>query len=108
MHCKCDQLCYGTHVAPREPTAGKLLSLFQHPEFVRRSQARARRELTVRVAPVERLSASRLRCRRCSLEYKVVPRLPGVDAPLEPCPRCEPPTEPDALDAFLSRLMNEG
>lgn len=92
----------------RSASASNVLSLFQHPEFVRRSQARAQRELTVRVVPVERLSPSRLRCRRCGHEYQVVPRLPGADTPLEPCPQCEPPQEPDALDAFLRRLLNGG
>jgi len=110
MHCNCDQLCYVTGaVSPsRRPSSNNVLSLFQHPEFVRRSQARAQRELTVRVVPVERISPGRLRCRRCAHEYEVMPRLPGANAPVEPCPHCDPPREPDALDAFLSRLLNGG
>jgi hypothetical protein len=88
--------------------SGKLLSLFAHPEFVRRSQARAERELLGRVLPVERVSASRLRCRRCSLEYEVIPRLPnGEHRPLDPCPQCEPEKDLDALEAFLRRLTLE-
>jgi hypothetical protein len=88
--------------------SGKLLSLFDHPEFVRRSQARAERELAARVLPAERISASRLRCRRCSLEYEVIPRLPtGDHAPQAPCPRCEPPADLDALESFLARLIRE-
>lgn len=85
--------------------SGKLRSLFEHPEFVRRSQQRAERELAERVLPAERVSSSRLRCRRCSLEYDVMPRLPSAELePLEPCPRCEPPGDLDALEAFLRRL----
>ena len=88
--------------------SGKLLSLFDHPEFVRRTQERAQRELAQKVLPSERLSPSRLRCRRCSLEYEVVPRLPtGEHMPLEPCPHCEPPADLDALESFLSRLMQD-
>jgi hypothetical protein len=88
--------------------SGKLLSLFAHPEFARRSQARAERELVERILPVERVSPSRLRCRRCSFEYEVIPRLPnGEHRPLEPCPRCEPDKDLDALEAFLSRLTRE-
>lgn len=86
--------------------SGKLLSLFDHPQFVRRVQERAQRDLAQRVLPAERIAPSRLRCRRCSLEYEVVPRLAtgahydGV----EPCPRCEPPADIDALESFLRRL----
>lgn len=92
--------------------SGKLLSLFDHPEFVRRSQERAERELRVRVLPTERISASRRRCRRCSLEYEVIPRLPTGDRASPslldaPCPRCEPPADLDALESFLARLMRE-
>jgi hypothetical protein len=88
--------------------SGKLLSLFSHPEFVRRSQVRAERELAARVLPAERVSPSRLRCRRCSLEYEVVPRLPNAEPwPLESCPQCEPDRDLDALEAFLSRLVLE-
>ena len=88
--------------------SGKLLSLFSHPEFVRRTQERERRELAARVLPAERVSPSRLRCRSCALEYEVVPHLPtGEGLPREPCPRCEPPRDLDALEAFLSRLLRE-
>ena len=85
--------------------SGKLRSLFEHPEFVRRSQERAERELAQRVFPAERVSSGRLRCRRCALEYEVVPRLPSAELePLEPCPRSEPPGDLAALEAFLRRL----
>jgi hypothetical protein len=85
--------------------SGKLLSLFDHPEFQRRSLERAERELAEMVLPVLRVSPSRLRCRRCALEYEVVPRLPSSEVQeLEPCPHCEPPRDLDALEAFLSRL----
>ena len=87
---------------------GKLLSLFNHPEFVRRTQEREQRELLARVLPAERVSASRLRCRRCRLEYEIVPRLPtGESHPLESCPQCEPPKDLDALESFLSRLLQD-
>ena len=85
----------------------KLVSLFEHPEFARRSLQRAERELSQLVLPAERVSPSRLRCLRCSLEYEVLPRLPSVSAPLEPCPRCEPARDLDALEAFLRRLFSE-
>jgi hypothetical protein len=86
----------------------KLVSLFEHPAFARRAQARAQRELAERVLPVERLSASRMRCRRCSLEYSVMPRLPGAELQtLEACPRCEPARDLDALEVFLSRLFSD-
>lgn len=88
--------------------SGKLLSLFDHPEFVRRADERAQRELLQRIWPSERVSPSRLRCRRCSLEYDVMPRLPTADRALdEPCPRCEPPSDLDALSSFLARLVPE-
>ena len=87
--------------------SAKLLSLFDHPEFLRRAQEKAQRELARRVLPAERIRPSRLRCRRCSLEYQVLPRLPPGDhhEVTEPCPRCEPPSDIDALESFLSRLM---
>jgi hypothetical protein len=87
--------------------SGKLLSLFDHPEFVRRVQGRAQRELAQRVLPAERVAPGRLRCRRCALEYEVVPRLPMAQRHevSEPCPRCEPPGDLDALESFLSRLL---
>lgn len=89
--------------------SGKLLSLFNHPEFLRRTQEQARRDLAQRVLPAERVSPSVLRCRRCSLEYEVLPRLPSgeLHGVLEPCPRCEPPSDLDALESFLARLMRE-
>jgi hypothetical protein len=87
--------------------SGKLLSLFDHPEFLRRVQGRAQRELAQRVLPAERVAPSRLRCRRCSLEYEVLPRLPtgGQQDVIEPCPSCEPRADIDALESFLSRLL---
>jgi hypothetical protein len=89
--------------------SGKLRSLFEHPEFVRRSQERAERELLEHVRPAVRISPSRLRCRRCAHEYEVVPRLPSAELePLEPCPRCEPARDLDALEAFLRRLSERG
>jgi hypothetical protein len=85
--------------------SGKVRSLFDHPEFVRRAQERAQVELAQRVLPAERLSPSRLRCRRCAHEYEVVPRLPSAELePLDPCPQCEPAGDLDALEAFLRRL----
>jgi hypothetical protein len=87
--------------------SGKLLSLFDHPTFVRRTQERAQRELSVLVLPgAERLSPSRLRCGRCSHEYEVVPRLPtaGRAHPPEPCPKCNGQPEHDAIEAFLAEL----
>jgi hypothetical protein len=89
--------------------SGKVLSLFDHPEFVRRIQDRAQRELAERVLPAERVAPSRLRCRRCSLEYEVLPRLPTGHPHdvIEPCPRCEPPADLDALESFLSRLLRD-
>ena len=88
--------------------SGKLLSLFDHPEFVRRSQARAERELAASVLPAERISASRLRCRRCNLEYEVIPRVPAAQLTHDaPCPHCEPARDLEALEAFLARLICE-
>jgi hypothetical protein len=85
---------------------GRLLSLFDHPEFVRRAQERAERELAQRVLPAEYIAPSRRRCRRCSLEFEVLPRLPtaGHHDVVETCPRCEPPADIDALESFLQRL----
>jgi hypothetical protein len=57
---------------------GKLVSLFDHPEFVRRSQARAQRELAAKLLP---------------------------DA--EPCPPSERPPEVDLLEAFLNQILSE-
>ena len=89
--------------------SGKLLSLFDHPEFLRRVQGRAERDLAQRVLPAERVAPSRLRCRRCSLEYEVLPRLPtsGRQDVIEPCPSCEPRADIDALESFLSRLLRQ-
>lgn len=56
---------------------GKLVSLFKHPEFVRRSQARAERELAEQVA-TER-----------------------------PCPLHDDPPEHDAIEAFLDQLLSQ-
>ena len=87
--------------------SGKVSSLFQHPEFSRRSLERAERELAERVLPPLRLSSSRRRCRTCSSEYEVVPRLPSAGpAPSEECPRCAGNSSVDALDAFLRRLFD--
>jgi hypothetical protein len=90
--------------------SGKLLSLFDHPTFVRRSQERAQRELAVLVLPAaERLSPSRLRCSRCAHEYEVIPRLPTAHRapPPEPCPKCQDCPEQDALEAFLAELIHD-
>jgi hypothetical protein len=86
--------------------SGKLLSLFDHPEFLRRAQKRAEQELAQRVLPAERIAPSRMRCRRCSLEFEVIPRIPtvGRHEVVETCPHCEPPADIDALEAFLRRL----
>lgn len=86
--------------------SGKLLSLFAHPEFVRRAQERAERELAQRVLPSERIAPSRMRCRRCALEFEVLPRIPttGQHEVAQPCPQCEPAADRDALEAFLQRL----
>jgi hypothetical protein len=89
--------------------SGKLLSLFNHPEYVRRSQARAERELTEQVAPVLSLGRGRFRCRRCSLDFDSPPPLClATDAQaLEPCPRCDNPPEFDAIEAFLEELLSQ-
>lgn len=90
--------------------SGKLLSLFDHPTFVRRTLERAQRELAVLVLPAaERLSPSRLRCGRCGHEYEVIPRLPTVGRapPPEPCPKCQGHPEHDAVEAFLAELIHD-
>lgn len=56
---------------------GKLVSLFQHPEFVRRAQARAERELA------EQIARDR------------------------PCPLRDDPPEHAALEAFLEQLLRQ-
>lgn len=89
--------------------SGKVISLFRHPEFARRAQARAEKELAEHVVPVVRLDHRRLRCRRCSLEFECVPRLhapPGPDH-LASCPHCEPDIDVDALEAFLNEVLGE-
>lgn len=90
--------------------SGKLVSLFQHPEFVRRAQARAERELVERVVPIIDLGRGRLRCRRCSLDFDAasVPLHPSAERAraTEPCPRCEP-LELDAIEAFLAEILEE-
>jgi len=89
--------------------SGKLVSLFSHPEFVRRRQARDERELAELVVPVISLGRGRFRCRRCSLDFDSPPPLClATDAQaLEPCPRCDNPPELDAIEAFLEDLLNE-
>jgi DNA-directed RNA polymerase subunit N (RpoN/RPB10) len=89
--------------------SGKLLSLFDHPEFVRRVQEREAKELGEALVPVVRLGLGRFRCRRCSLEYDAVPRLhdPGDALRLEPCPHCERSRELDEIEAFLSQVLEE-
>ena len=89
--------------------SGKVVSLYRHPEFARRAQERAEKELAARVVPVVRLDLRRLRCRRCLLEFECVPRLherPGPDH-LESCPHCEPEIDVDALEAFLNEVLGE-
>lgn len=89
--------------------SGKVVSLFSHPEFARRRQAEAERELTELVVPVISLGRGRFRCRRCSLDFDSPPPLClATDASvLEPCPRCDNPPEFDLIEAFLEDLMNE-
>jgi hypothetical protein len=88
---------------------GKLVSLFTHPEFVRRSQARYQRELAERVVPVLRLGPGSFRCQRCWLEFQTLPPPPaeGRCESLERCPQCDPILEVDVLDAFLEQLMKD-
>ena len=89
--------------------SGKLLSLFDHPEFVRRSQARAEKQLAEQVVPVVRLDQARLHCRRCERDFQAIPRLPALFGPdhLESCPDCEPMVDIDALEAFLNEVLRE-
>jgi len=88
--------------------SGKLLSLFTHPEFVRRSQARAERELAEQVVPVIDLGRGRYRCRRCSLDFDavVVPLAVSPKAPAL-CPTCDGEPDFDTLEAFLDELLTE-
>jgi hypothetical protein len=89
--------------------SGKLLSLFDHPEFVRRLQAREAKALGEAMVPVVRLGRGRFRCRRCLLEYDAVPRLHDLDDALrlEPCPHCDRSRELDEIEAFLSQVLEE-
>ena len=89
--------------------SGKLVSLFDHPEFVRRVQAREERRLGEQVVPVVRLGPGRLRCRHCSLEFETMPRLhaPAGPAFLDSCPHCEPEIDVDTLEAFLDEVLGE-
>ncbi len=89
--------------------SGKVVSLYRHPEFARRAQERAEKELAARVVPVVRLDHRRLRCRRCLLEFECVPRLHAAPGPahLESCPHCEPEIDVDALEAFLNEVLGE-
>jgi hypothetical protein len=90
--------------------SGKLVSLFDHPEFMRRAQARAERELVERVVPVIDLGRGRFRCRRCSLDFDadaVAPLNSTASArPLTSCPDCDPP-EFDAIEAFLAEILED-
>lgn len=89
--------------------SGKLVSLFDHPEFVRRVQEREERKLADRVVPVVRLGYGRLLCRRCSLEFETMPRVHAPTGPslLDCCPHCEPEIDVDALEAFLNEVLGE-
>jgi hypothetical protein len=86
--------------------SGKLLSLFRHPEFVRKFQARAERELLESILPVVHLGRGRFRCHRCLLDFdRPTPLRHANDA--QACPRCDEPPERDALEAFLARVLRE-
>lgn len=89
--------------------SGKLLSLFDHPEFVRRIQEREAKELAEAVIPVERLGRGRFRCRRCSLAYDDIPHLHDLEdlERLVPCPHCDRRRELDPLEVFLNDLFEE-
>ncbi len=89
--------------------SGKLLSLFAHPEFVRRSQARAERELLEQVVPVIDLGRGRYHCRRCARDFDDSPQLRAASsAPIPgPCPDCDAAPDFDTVEAFLDELMNE-
>jgi hypothetical protein len=88
--------------------SGKLVSLFAHPEFVRRTQARAERDLAERAVPVIDLGRGRFRCRRCSLDFDAdaIPLRPSRGPRLQPCPDCDPP-ELDAIEAFLAEVLGD-
>jgi len=87
--------------------SGKLLSLFTHPEFVRRSQARAERQLAERVMPVIDRGRGRYRCRRCSLDFDTVQQLHPTPSSAVPCPKCDSAAEFDTIEAFLGELLHE-
>lgn len=89
--------------------SGRLLSLFDHPEFVRRVQEREAKELGEALVPVVRLGRGRFRCRRCALEYDAVPHRHDPRDPerVEPCPHCERSRELDEVEAFLSQVFEE-
>lgn len=88
--------------------SGKLLSLFAHPEFVRRSQERAERELLEQVVPVIDLGRGRHHCRRCSLDFDTVPQLHRpTSAPPEHCPDCDSAPDFDVIEAFLDDLLKQ-
>jgi hypothetical protein len=92
--------------------SGKLVSLFDHPEFVRRTQARAERELAQQVVPVIDLGRGHFRCGRCSLDFDAdanpVTELDSSAGTrrLHPCPDCDPP-ELDGIEAFLAEVLRE-
>ena len=89
--------------------SGKVLSLFDHPEFVRGVQEREAQKLAELVIPVVRLDSGRLRCRRCSLEFETTPGLhaPPGSAQLDSCPQCEPEVDVDVLEAFLNEVLGD-
>ncbi|HYQ16548.1 MAG TPA: hypothetical protein VEQ58_12345 [Polyangiaceae bacterium] len=88
--------------------SGKLLSLFSHPDFVRKSQARAERDLAELAVPVINLGRGRHRCRRCDNDFDSVAQLhPSLGTQLAPpCPRCDA-ADFDVIEAFLQQLSTE-
>ena len=88
--------------------SGKLLSLFGHPEFVRRQEERAQRELAKQVVPVIDLGRGRHHCRRCSLDFDTVPQLHRPSgSPPALCPDCDAVPDIDSIEAFLDALELE-